>query len=156
MTYSFHVPGPARTERKRQRFIAGKGRVGSRTDEPDRIDFKARVAVFARQAIQAPLSGPLKLEVVVLRPKPTSLPKRPTLRCPWPWAWTQKPDCDNYAKILADSLLGIAYHDDAQVVELTVLKAWGAHGVTVTVSEVEEAAWALRIARTGWERREAM
>ena len=36
----------------------------------------------------------------------------------------KKPDCDNVAKIVLDSLNKIAYDDDKQVAELTVLKKW--------------------------------
>ena len=36
----------------------------------------------------------------------------------------KKPDCDNVVKIVLDSLNKIAYDDDKQVVELTVLKRW--------------------------------
>ena len=36
----------------------------------------------------------------------------------------KKPDCDNVAKIVLDSLNKIAYDDDKQVVELTVIKRW--------------------------------
>ena len=35
---------------------------------------------------------------------------------------TKKPDIDNIAKIICDSLNNIAYQDDTQVVELTVIK----------------------------------
>ena len=35
---------------------------------------------------------------------------------------TKKPDADNIAKIIADALNGVAYRDDAQIVELTVKK----------------------------------
>lgn len=35
---------------------------------------------------------------------------------------TKKPDCDNIAKIILDSLNGIAYLDDKQVVQLDVKK----------------------------------
>lgn len=35
---------------------------------------------------------------------------------------TKKPDTDNIAKIILDALNGIAYHDDAQVVSLSVRK----------------------------------
>jgi len=35
---------------------------------------------------------------------------------------TNKPDLDNIAKIILDSLNGIAYKDDSQVVSLTVIK----------------------------------
>ena len=37
---------------------------------------------------------------------------------------TKKPDADNIAKIILDSLNGIAYDDDSQIVELTVIKEW--------------------------------
>lgn len=36
-----------------------------------------------------------------------------------------KRDCDNIAKIVLDALNHIAYHDDAQVVELVVCKWYG-------------------------------
>ena len=135
---TFHCPGVAKSERKRQRFIAGKGRVGARTDEPDRADFKARLAIFAKQAFAEPLTGPLYMRLVVRRPQPQSYPKKPTNSNPWPWADVKKPDCDNYAKIVQDSLNGIAWVDDAQIVRLEVLKLWGSHGVTVTVAQVDE------------------
>lgn len=36
----------------------------------------------------------------------------------------KKPDADNIAKIVLDSLNKIAFNDDAQVVELIVIKKW--------------------------------
>lgn len=36
----------------------------------------------------------------------------------------KKPDADNIAKIVLDSLNKIAFNDDAQVVELIVIKRW--------------------------------
>ena len=50
---------------------------------------------------------------------------------------TKKPDCDNIAKIVLDALNGIAYHDDAQVAELTVIKTYSrAPRVLVEITEV--------------------
>ena len=135
---AFHCPGVAKSERKRQRFIPGKGRVGHRTDEPDRADFKARLAAFAAKAFPEPLQGPVGLSLQVLRPQPKSYPKKPTASKPWPWADVAKPDCDNFAKICQDALNGIAFVDDAQIIDLRVTKGWGVHGVRVTVWEVEE------------------
>ncbi|EHR1327340.1 TPA: RusA family crossover junction endodeoxyribonuclease [Clostridium perfringens] len=37
---------------------------------------------------------------------------------------TKKPDADNIAKIILDSLNGIAYKDDSQIVELRVIKRY--------------------------------
>lgn len=36
----------------------------------------------------------------------------------------KKPDIDNVAKIILDSLNGVAYADDTQIVRLTVIKEW--------------------------------
>ena len=52
---------------------------------------------------------------------------------------TKKPDLDNIAKIICDALNGVAYHDDAQVVDLKVVKYYSdTPCVTVTIEEVEE------------------
>lgn len=37
---------------------------------------------------------------------------------------TKKPDADNIAKVICDALNGVAYHDDSQVVKLTVKKTY--------------------------------
>ncbi len=37
---------------------------------------------------------------------------------------TKKPDVDNIAKIILDSLNGIAYKDDSQIIELMVVKSY--------------------------------
>jgi Holliday junction resolvase RusA-like endonuclease len=50
---------------------------------------------------------------------------------------TIKPDTDNIAKIILDSLNGLAYHDDKQVVECRISKWYGDRvGVFVNVKEV--------------------
>lgn len=49
---------------------------------------------------------------------------------------TKKPDCDNIAKIILDSLNGIAYYDDSQVVRLNVEKRYAEQPkVVVTIIE---------------------
>ena len=50
----------------------------------------------------------------------------------------KKPDCDNVAKIVLDALNGIAYRDDAAVVELMVKKRYGEQpGVYVTIERLK-------------------
>ena len=50
---------------------------------------------------------------------------------------TVKPDCDNLAKSILDSLNGLAYHDDKQVVELVVKKYYAENAeVRVRLTEV--------------------
>ena len=47
---------------------------------------------------------------------------------------TKKPDVDNILKIIADSLNGVAYKDDAQIVEAHISKWYSdCPGVTVTL-----------------------
>lgn len=48
-----------------------------------------------------------------------------------------KPDCDNLAKSILDSLNGLAYQDDKQVVELVVKKYYAENAeVKIKLSEV--------------------
>ena len=56
-------------------------------------------------------------------PKSISKKKRADMleRRIWP---AKKPDSDNIAKVVLDALNGIAYHDDTQVISLTVTKAY--------------------------------
>lgn len=50
---------------------------------------------------------------------------------------TKKPDIDNIAKVILDSLNGIAYKDDTQVISLTLNKKYGEVGkVKVKIEEV--------------------
>lgn len=49
----------------------------------------------------------------------------------------KKPDVDNLAKVVLDSLNGIAWHDDAQVVNLEVIKMYGTNDhILVSINEV--------------------
>lgn len=53
---------------------------------------------------------------------------------------TKKPDADNIAKVICDALNGVAYSDDTQIIELSVVKAYtgGQPRVHVYVGEVKE------------------
>lgn len=46
---------------------------------------------------------------------------------------TKRPDCDNIAKVVCDALNGTAWDDDAQVVDLHVVKAWTASDEQIEV-----------------------
>lgn len=71
------------------------------------------------------IDGPVKARIEVYYKIPKSYSKkrvqaiRDGLEMP-----LKKPDSDNIAKIVLDSLNKIAFDDDAQVVELTVIKRW--------------------------------
>ncbi|MDE5763773.1 MAG: RusA family crossover junction endodeoxyribonuclease [Ruminococcus sp.] len=52
---------------------------------------------------------------------------------------TKKPDSDNIIKIIADSLNGIAYHDDSQIVSCMFDKYYGSQAcVTVSICEADD------------------
>ena len=135
------VPGEAKSERKRQRFIHTKtgATVGHRTDEPDRADHKASIRHEARAIVETPLPCPLEVTIIVRKPKPASTPKRPTKTNPWPWAWWKKPDCSNFTKLIEDALNKVAWEDDAQIIDLHVHKRFGEkHETVIRIDEAQE------------------
>jgi Holliday junction resolvase RusA-like endonuclease len=70
---------------------------------------------------QFPAGVPLYLTANFFRSRPKSLPKRVTRP-------VTKPDWDNYAKLLGDSLNRFIYPDDGQVVSATIKKFYAAQG----------------------------
>lgn len=53
--------------------------------------------------------------------------------------YDKKPDCDNLAKIILDSLNGIAYKDDSQVTSLHINKEYGTQPkVIIELKELEK------------------
>lgn len=72
-----------------------------------------------------PLEDPVKANIVAYYQIPKSYSKKKKEECLYGNIQVQnKPDCDNIAKIILDSLNGYAYVDDKQVVELIVTKMW--------------------------------
>ena len=71
------------------------------------------------------LQGPIRARIEIYYSVPKSYSKRKIEAIKdgtdYPM---KKPDCDNVVKIVLDSLNKIAYDDDKQVVELTVIKRW--------------------------------
>ena len=53
----------------------------------------------------------------------------------WP---TKTPDIDNIAKLILDSLNGLIFHDDAQIVQLLVFKDWGEPSITIAIEQLKE------------------
>ncbi|WP_078428782.1 RusA family crossover junction endodeoxyribonuclease [Alkalihalobacterium alkalinitrilicum] len=72
------------------------------------------------------LEGELELIVDVYKAIPQSMPKyKQELAVKGMLRPTTKPDVDNYVKGIKDGLSGIIWHDDKQVVSLTVRKWYG-------------------------------
>lgn len=96
--------------------------------------YEAKVAAAFYKAHGKRLDGPVFLAITAYMP----IPKRATkadraameagTRLPM-----KRPDADNIAKVCMDALNGLAYHDDAQVIGLSVLKRYGEPHVEINI-----------------------
>lgn len=95
--------------------------------------------VMRRHGIRA-LDGALRVTITArfAIPKSASKAKRAAMLA-WVDRPTKKPDASNIAKAVEDGMKGIAFADDAQVCELSVIKLYALHeGVDVVVERVGE------------------
>lgn len=139
MIFEFTIPGKP----------CGKGRPrftkSGHTFTPEKtVNYETLVKLAFRQAYLSAEPIAAKVEVIAkitaYYPIPVSASKklqahmRTGLMKP-----TTKPDTDNIAKICLDALNGIAYHDDAQIVELQVSKLYSDEPRVVVWLAVSEA-----------------
>ena len=94
-------------------------------------DFENYVKLVASQyAPKELLKGALEMELHFFFQRPKSLPKKVTHHL-------KKPDVDNTSKAILDSLEGIIYKNDSQVVSLWVTKGYNqSPRVEVTITEL--------------------
>ena len=90
-------------------------------------DFKDALGYIAKTAFrgQAPFQGEVKLSADFYRPKPKRSDKVSYIG-----------DVDNYLKAVMDSLIGIAYLDDRQVVEIHARKIFGNPHIEIELEEL--------------------
>lgn len=115
----FTVPAvPVAQPRQRHAMIAGHIRNYTPTKHPVNV-FKAACQMACASAYTGPpLTGPVSLRILFVLPRPASTPKRNSGRTPH----AKKPDCENLAKAVMDSLTGTLYADDRQVYLLRIGK----------------------------------
>lgn len=127
------VPGPIRGK-ARPRFT----RTGHAFTPATTVSAENWVRACAVDQVGTPvLDGPLALRVDVTVQIPASWPRRRRqdalegrLRP------TGKPDADNVLKLIGDALNGVVWKDDAQLVEVTLVKRYAdAPGATLTIQE---------------------
>lgn len=84
------------------------------------------------------IDKPLKMQITVNIEVPKSYSNKKTNKClTGEIRPTVKPDCDNIAKNIQDSLNGIAYPDDKQIVVLAVRKYYSQNpSVQIEIDEV--------------------
>lgn len=131
----FTIPGPP----------VGKGRPrfqkNGHTYTPDKTRMYERLVESIYEATTdyvAPEGMPLGIHILAYYPIPESHPKARRMRelhnVERP---TKKPDIDNVLKIILDGLNGIAYDDDKQIIEATIIKKFSTDPrVEVVLEEV--------------------
>jgi Holliday junction resolvase RusA-like endonuclease len=116
--FEFVIPGkPYPLKRPRRASFGGM------FDPKENTEAKALVAQIARLAIRRPIEGPVVLCATFLFERPKSHYGK-SLKASAPIFHTQRPDVDNLIKTVLDGLNGIAWKDDAQVVEVRGRKEW--------------------------------
>ena len=109
-------------------------------DPKTTTDYKNLVKWTAKQQWkQKPLECPLVVELDIYRPIPKSTSKkRRKLKNERVIRPVVKPDIDNYSKGILDSLNGIVYKDDSQVVSLIANKYYSDNPrVEIRVSKLD-------------------
>lgn len=86
-----------------------------------------------KHGTEKPFDGPVAIRITAFHQIPKSTSKRRRLAMAnGKLRPTIRPDIDNIVKIITDALNGVAYLDDKQIVECTVVK-WYAENATVWV-----------------------
>ena len=136
---SFMVHGePVAQGRPRLTTIAGRPHA---YDPPKSRDYKDLVRLIAQQnKPSCILNGPVRLQVDVYRPIPTSLSKtKAKLAEAGVLRPTGKPDISNYIKLVEDACNGVIWTDDARVVQLIAGKFYSKEPrIEVKIWQLEE------------------
>ena len=100
-------------------------------------EYEQIVGFYARRAIKQPLEGAIRVKVDFYMPIPKSWSeKKKRLAEAGEIRPATRPDLDNLEKALFDGCNGIAWIDDAQVVEVHKAEWYGDPRTDVEISEV--------------------
>lgn len=135
MKRNFNIPGKVQAK-QRPRF---NGKFAYTPKETIAYENWVRTCYLEKYRGQPILENPLKVKIIAYYeiPKSTSKKKRLEMKDDKVFP-TVKPDTDNIAKSILDSLNNIAYLDDKQVVKLEVEKHYSdVASVVVMIDEVE-------------------
>ena len=135
---------PGKPRGKQRPFFTKKG--FGFTPKQTRVQ-EATVKTLAIDAMagRTPFDGPVALDIVATVEVPASWSKKKrALALDGGMRPTGRPDWDNIGKLFSDSLNGICFRDDAQVVWARVTKVYGEH--PQTRCEISELALARTLA----------
>lgn len=122
----------------KQRPKFGKGRTYTPTDT---INYENYIKILYQQECKKHFTGPVKMVITAYFQMPASkikterALKKFLTELPYP---VKKPDADNIGKIVADSINGIAYKDDSQVVDMQIIKKWSMENTEYLEVEIIE------------------
>jgi Holliday junction resolvase RusA-like endonuclease len=120
---SFPIPGEPVAKGRPRSFVRG-GRVGHYTPEKT-ARYENLVKLAAQQVFDAPLEGGIALVVRAFMGIPRSWSqKKKDAAFREEITPTKRPDLDNIIKALKDGLNGVAWKDDAQVVDVAASKRY--------------------------------
>lgn len=135
---AFVVPGPIRGKQRAGRMILPGGKVRSfnphQTENNEKL---IRDYASLEMRGRAPFEGAMSLCIRLYKTHPKSWSKKRVREAFWV---TGKPDCDNIAKLVADALNKIVWHDDSQIADLTVKRRFAELEYTQIIISPLEAA----------------
>lgn len=143
----FFVPGPPQGKARARTFTTMTGRVRSCTP-PKTAAYEAMIRSCYRVAAQGqpePYYGPgtpVRIAVTAFYKIPVKTNKRTIVRMQHGLVRPmRKPDLDNILKAVCDALNGIAYKDDAQIVDIATSKFYSCEaeeGLRIEVAAATE------------------
>jgi len=124
MKYSFEIPERA-IGKERPRVNRHTGAIYT-PEKTASFEEKVKWAFKGKYNVETELSTkPFKAKIIAVFKPPEKASKKKKEELLFKINYTNKPDADNIAKIILDSLNGLAYKDDSQVCALLVLKDYG-------------------------------
>lgn len=125
MTVTFEILGDPKGKGRHRSAVVG-GKIRTYTPEATASYENLVKVMYLQQVGNKRLQGAIHADIVAFYTIPKSWAKKRKQAAEEGAQRPQtKPDCDNIAKIILDSLNGIAYDDDKQVVSLTICKYYG-------------------------------
>jgi len=125
------VPGHAAPQGSKRHVGHGVMVESSTRLKPWRSDVQSRLMDADGQPLVKFDSSPVKLSLEFVLKRPVSTPKRATPQA------AKKPDLDKLTRMIMDSLTGIVWEDDSQVVSVKAEKVYAKDsiGVLITIND---------------------
>jgi Holliday junction resolvase RusA-like endonuclease len=140
MKFNFTVPGePQGKGRARVTMIGGHARAYTPAKTAN-YENLVRLCWTEKYGNINPTSDPVRMEINAFYtvPKSASKKQRAAMLAQTTYP-TKKPDADNIAKVIADSIIKLAYNDDTQIVDMAISKRYSERPcVIVALEELNE------------------